>query len=230
MVDEFDREFMVDYILEVTDYTIEDINKSAKNYGQLRQMYRRIKECMKTYPKEIHDYISTHNTDIYYSLEELHLMSYNELAALRTKLKIGKKGKKVVKTEPDFKQTELGRTIFDLMEEPEQMVLSFVDEEEPNEQILTDAEIKAMYGEHYSDKELREKGIIREGYFPDEEKMAEAAFYLMIGTIVDLNVTIAGHTLTYEECYAMGEQRIKALYDIVSNFIPRDNPKLNKRP
>lgn len=232
MAEEFNSEFMIDYLLRVTDYTITDINKSARNYGQLCQMYRRISKCMSEYPNEIYNYYLSHNVPPEYTLEELYEMKYQELSDIRKKLGLAKKGKKVMNVEPVKKLAESTQmTIADLLEnieEPEKPDAQ--SEYEPQEQFLTPAEIECMYGSDYSNHELIKMGIRPEGYHPDAEKQKEEEIYLMIGTIVDLHITIAGHELTYEDCYKMDEYKIKVLYEIALHFIPEDNQKLIKRP
>ncbi len=232
MADEFNREFMIDYILRVTDYTMSDIDRSAKNFGQLCQMYRRISKCMSEYPEEIYNYYIINNIPPEYTLEELYEMKYQELSDIRKDLGIVKKGKKVTAVEPAEGLAENAQmTIADLLIDIEKQPKPPIEPEyEPQEQFLTQSEIESMYGPDYSNHELVKMGIHPEGYEPDAEKQKEEEIYLMIGTIVDLHVTIAGHELTYEECYKMQEYQIKALYDIALRFIPSDEQKFIKRP
>jgi hypothetical protein len=169
---------IIEYFLNHTYYTREYLT-GIKNHAQLFSMYKRTKERMYEYPKEIIAYYNSH-PEIYVrpTDEEIRKMRYEELSNLRKELGIRKKTtKKVTKTVEAKSTADKAREV--LRKEPTskvaaQVIISNMSYEEEHdydhEQFLTPDEIEMMYpGEELTADELAERGIIVTPYFGVEE-------------------------------------------------------------
>lgn len=165
---ERERADIIDYFLTHTSYSREYLN-NIKNHAQLFSMYKRTKERMYEYPREIIAYYNSH-PEIYVrpTDEEIKAMDYEELSKLRKELGVRKKTtKKVTKTTEATSLAEKARAT--LSEQPTskiaaQIIITNMNQEEyeyEHEQFLTPEEISIMYpGEELTEAELKAKGII----------------------------------------------------------------------
>lgn len=155
------------------------ICKEGENYDTFRaKIFRiasRVKDCLSYYPREILDYLSTHPSAPQYTKEYLGMLTYRELAEIRTELGISKRKsrKKVERVEPAISTTQKGlqsirsRTAAEVAYSA---ITSAHDEiDTKDEAILTEEEIAFMYGDDMpSLEELRRSGIVPE--FSEEYK------------------------------------------------------------
>lgn len=173
-----ERTNIIDYFLTHTFYTKEYLT-GIKNHAQLFSMYKRTKERMYEYPKEIIAYYKAH-PEIYVrpTDEEIRRMKYEELSRLRKELGIRKKTtKKVTKTTEAKSTADKAREA--LRKQPTSKVAAQViisnmaheqEYEQEHEQFLTPEEIEMMYpGEELTPDELADRGIVVTPYFGVEE-------------------------------------------------------------
>lgn len=175
---EQERANIIDYFLNHTFYSREYLT-GIKNHAQLFSMYKRTKERMYEYPKEIIAFYKEH-PEIYVrpTDDEIRKMKYEQLSDLRKELGIRKKtSKKVTKTVEDKSTAEAAREA--LKQQPTSKIAAQViinnmkyeeEHEYDHEQFLTPKEIEMMFpGEELSVDELADRGIRVIPYFGVEE-------------------------------------------------------------
>lgn len=218
------------FLLENTTYDI-DLLFRTKSYGQIINMCRSIQKAMKTYPKEIIDYLRTNPIiACEYSEGAILTMNYNELVELRKKLGIKKSRKKVSKTEPatstsqkaidSIKSTPTNQLCIGIMQSNE-----IEADNDRDLQILSDEEISQMYpGEYLTDEALAKRGIKRyttrdpQYLSPEEERRIE-----LINQIFQSQISIGGIPLTEDYLHRLDEFELTLLSDIAINF-KKENP------
>jgi hypothetical protein len=174
---EQERTNIIEYFLTHTNYSREYIT-GIKNHAQLFSMYKRTKERMYEYPKEIIAYYKNH-PEIYVrpSDEEIRKMKYEELSQLRKELGISKRSSKKVTSTIEAKSTaDKAREVLrqeSTTKVAAQIIISNMTYEREHdfehEEFLTPDEIATMFPEEdYTPDELADRNIIVTPYFGPE--------------------------------------------------------------
>lgn len=215
---------MINFIAQNTTYDM-NLFMSGKTDAQINAIYKRIKEAIETYPKEIYEYLQAHKEATpRYTLEQLLNMKYNELSEIRRNLKIKKKGKKVVKQEQvPLKTVESAHGILDSASVKD-VALSVIrsnalaSRQIEHEEILTEEEIIEMYGESMSAEQLAKLGIILDKVPFDSEVEIEEKKYQVINDLLEADIVISGKTLSFSELLMLSEEEIYSLHEIVQTI------------
>lgn len=229
----YEKQKIIQYLERYTDYDVAFL-LDGKSDMQIQAMYRRIKDAMSKYPKEIFDYLSTHPlVEPRYTLEELVEMTYNELSELRANYGLKGRKKKVVKTEVASEKlvnrakmvvqnTEAKGLIRDVLLNN---ACSRDEEQERDFEILSEEEIRMMYGEDLSRDELFGMGIILDTVPRESYSDADAKRERLIDAILDEGVSIGKKKLTLDELFMMSEEDLVCLHEIVQTIKSSREPK-----
>lgn len=232
MTDFNSRGEIEEFLLTYTTYDIDFLFKT-KSYGQIANMCRNIKKAMRTYPKEIIDFLKIHpEVNCPYSDEDIYAMNYNELAELRRKYSIKTTKKKVTSTAPAESLSQKGRQA--ISEVPTgQLCLSLMgntEESEQEVQFLSDEEIEQMYpGGDLSEEDLFKLGIKRynsSGYISTYSKDERANE--LIDKILSYNININGISITEEYLCSLTENELEVLEKITRSFSKESIKRLKK--
>lgn len=213
---------MLNFIGKNTTYDM-DLFIVGKSDAQISAIYKRIKEAMNTYPRDIYAYLQDHlEVSPRYTLDQLLNMKYNELSEIRKNFGIKKKGKKVVKQEQaplkttnDARSSLHGQGVRDI-------ALSVMRGNEErqieHEEILTEEEILSMYGETMPAEQLAKLGIVLDK-IPYEVAMDEETKKIqLINDILEEELVVSGKTLSFSELLMLSEEEIFSLYAIVQSI------------
>ncbi len=194
----------------------------TKSFSQISSMCKKIAKAMQEYPKEIIAFYKANpNVTPYFDDRELYRMNYNELSDLRRELKIKKTKKKVVKVEEAQETFQLGIESIKALDTTQLCCSMILDNEsEKDLQILTEEEIKEMYGGETPSKEfLAHRGIVSDAI--DEEKEvidSEELRYSMINELINNEITISGSVLTPPFLFSLSETELETLIKLSRNF------------
>lgn len=223
------REFRV-FLEEKTTYDV-NLIFATKSINQIAAMCKRIEEAMKKYSKEIIEYLTLHSDVVIpYDKSELHALTYNELIEIRKQLGIKKTKKKVVKTEKATSQPQLAIDFIESQKTSRLCVSIMQNNEDREPQILTEDEIKQMYGgEELTPEELAERGIISDTIREEDSTQTDRdeERYNMIDFITENDMSVTGKNFTFSFLCSLSEDELKSLVSVIQMF--KEYDKRNER-
>lgn len=202
------------FFREKTTYDVRAL-LSSKTEAQIFSMYERIKDCLKTYPREIFNYINEHRElNIFYTEEELRSMTYNELVNLKKAL--GIKRKKVTKVESVKDEAQMALSILKsaTTRDIAARIILTSSEEEENEHDLEYIPLDSLPEEfkNMTFQELANHGFVTD---PRIEEPNKEDRYDMIDDIENADVTISGINLNFDTLLNFGPEELNSLHKAI---------------
>lgn len=207
---------IINYLLDNTTYRLE--NLTSYTDGQLYNMKKRIEAAMHSYPKEIFDYYKANPlTQPRYTYDELTHMKYNQLSEIRKSLNIKKTGKKVTSSIEAPDVAEKGRQQIDKM--PTSQVAATIITNQEREiddyQFITYKEAVEIYGPDISEEYLEKRGFkLYDSLAYNSQFQKEDSKYFMIDTLLSLDLSIKGESLTAEDLLDLDLEKLEFLYSL----------------